>query len=624
MHKQNKYCKIGGLLMKKRILAWICSLLVCFGMLPSPAFGVGEAINLSAGKYGEGLIVYASKNKKYGYADIFGNVVIKPTYLSANVFHNGLALVQVSGGKYTKDQFINTSGKVVVKAPNKTKTRYYGLCDYWDVDYAAVEIWSVSKKDGSITPVGYNYINEKGKLFNDSEYQYVGAFQEGFALVGVGTSFKKLTRTSMGNDHWLGYFEGNSSIRAASDYYYIDKNGQQLGNLTWNMGRAFSGGMAAVALKAGDSLHWGFIDNTGALRVTPEYSSVGDFCNGLAWVSDGEKYGYIDTTGTLVIPMTWSAAENFDATGCAVVTDGYYARLIDQTGGIVLDTNYSKMRIVEGTDRLMIYDGFSWGLADRTGRILVSPAYQYAGVVAGTFYGTRYDNILMICNEFGDLITPVILNGELISAEEAAAYPDGTPCKKIPFTADTGKASLDLCMFTDEKNNTLSINMVDNMRGETFTLQHSNGKTVLFDLDGNPIGTGEWDGFSSVTNENVICIKKGDFYGFLDAKTGEILQTPQYTSVTVSSDGIYIAMMGDNASYLDSRARPILPTITGKSGKDEIKALQEYLAELGYYTGKVNGGFNKALTEAVKKAQEALNLEPTGIADSEFRYAIGK
>lgn len=53
-----------------------------------------------------------------------------------------------------------------------------------------------------------------------------------------------------------------------------------------------------------------------------------------------------------------------------------------------------------------------------------------------------------------------------------------------------------------------------------------------------------------------------------------------------------------------------------------IKALQQQLADLGFYTGKINGGFNKQLTEAITAAQTAFGLEPSGLADSDFQYAL--
>ena len=604
----------------KRAYSFICILALVTLLLPAAAFGAGESI--TADSYGEGLLTFR-KGKKAGYMDIFGNVVIKPAYSSVNRFHNGMALVQTSGGNYAKDQFINRAGKVVVTAPKRTKTHYYGLCDLWDGDYATAEIWSISKRDGSISPVGYNYVNEKGKLLNDEEYQYAGPFREGFALVGKGFSLKKATRMSLSgqNLHWLGAFSGNDSNRIATEYWYIDKQGQRLGSLTWSMGRDFHNGLAAVAVKAGETLHWGFLNTNGTLQIAPEYASVGELENGLIWVSDGENYGYINERGEVVVPLEWKAARSFDAEGYAVVKDEYHAKVIDRQGRVVLDSEYSNLYPVPGTDRYRADDGIARGLIDRSGKVLVSPAYQTSSSGASWFAGTRYKDILVICNEFGDLITPVIGSEGVISADDPKAWPDGTPCKKIPFSVGEG-GSMNLCTFVDEEGRTLSINMVDSMRGEAFTIRHSDGKTVFFDLDGNRLGNTEWDGLKSLSNENVICVKKGDFFGFIDAHTGETLVAPQYTDVILNDDGVFSAMLGKNAAYLDSFARPILPEITKKSGKEAVRALQQKLADLGYYDGQVNGSFSRQLTQAITAAQEAFGLEATGLADSDFQYAL--
>lgn len=609
--------------MKKRAVSFVIIFVMLVSLIPIVSFGAGETIITDS--YGEGLLKYQDKSKKYGYVDVFGNVVIKASFISANPFQNGMAKVQVKGGGYAQDEFIDRSGKVIIKAPKKTKTRYYGLCDTWEGDYATVEIWSV-QKDGSISSIGYNYTDSKGKLLNDQEYMYAGAFTEGYALVGTGYSYKKMTRSSISgkNEHWMAIFEGNNSKRVATEYYYIGKDGEQLGTMKWSIGRSFSEGMAAVAVTAGDALHWGFIDNTGALRIGLEYDSVGDFVNGMAWVSAGDKFGYVNKDGELVIPMQWAGAGDFSADGYAVVKDEYYARIIDTTGGTILDTEYDSLTAIEGTDRYVAYDGLARGMIDRSGKVLIPLAYRYMGGKNGLVYGTRYENALMVYNEFGDMITPVIINGEAISEEKAAAYPDGTACKKLSFPVTTGENTLNMCMFTDESGTILSINMIDSMRGETFTLARSNGKTLLFNLDGNQIGNTEWDGtlFYSAMNEHVIGMKKGDFYGFVDIKTGKTIQTPQYTDAKIYSDGVIGAMLGKNVIYLDSHARTLLPTITQKSKKDDIKDLQQLLSDKGYFTGNINGGYSKQLTAAISAAQEALGLEPTGIADSDFQYAL--
>ncbi len=52
-------------------------------------------------------------------------------------------------------------------------------------------------------------------------------------------------------------------------------------------------------------------------------------------------------------------------------------------------------------------------------------------------------------------------------------------------------------------------------------------------------------------------MKKGSLYGFMDIMTGEAVQAPQFTSVSIAEDGTIIAMIGKNAVYLDCHARPL-------------------------------------------------------------------
>lgn len=613
--------------MKRKLLALFCMLFLLAEMIPAGALAAKADISkVIPESFGEGLVKYSSSKNKYGYLDTSGNVVIKAQYLSTNAFRNGLAMVQISKGKYAATQFIDHSGKVVIKPLKNTKTRYYAYTDFWMGDYAATEIWSISKRDGSISPVGYNYVNSKGKLLNGEEYMYVGPFREGYALVGTGGASRKLTRNSISEagEYWLSTWSGNTSVRAASQYYFIDPEGQQLGAMTWTYARSFSEGMAAVAVKtSGGTARWGYINSSGTLQISPEYAEAWDFHNGLARVSDGENYGYVDPDGNLAVPMIWKSAGDFSADGYAIVKDEYHAHLIDRSGSVVLETEYSSLITVPGTDRYIFNDGFASGMIDRTGAVLIPAAYRFVSWNNGTFSGTRYDNVLMIVNEYGDIITPVLMNGSLISEEQAAAYPDGTPCKKVPFSADAGGRDWNMCVFTDDRGTILSMNMVDSMRGESFSLVRSDGKTLLFDADGRQIGSGEWDGVvSGASNENVICVRKNDFCGFVDAKEGSTLAAPQYTSVTAFRDGTAVAMLGSNPTYLDTRARPVLPAITKNSGKDAVKALQQQLADQGFYTGKVNGSFSKQLTDAISAAQAAFGLPQTGTADSDLQYAL--
>lgn len=60
-------------------------------------------------------------------------------------------------------------------------------------------------------------------------------------------------------------------------------------------------------------------------------------------------------------------------------------------------------------------------------------------------------------------------------------------------------------------------------------------------------------------------------------------------------------------------------TLSEGSKGDDVVRLQKRLAELGYYSGKADGGYGPKMVAAVKKAQVDFGMEQTGIATSEFQ-----
>ncbi|NLZ99754.1 MAG: WG repeat-containing protein, partial [Clostridiaceae bacterium] len=61
-------------------------------------------------------------------------------------------------------------------------------------------------------------------------------------------------------------------------------------------------GLAAVKIRDSGSGKWGYIDETGAFVIEPQFDSAQSFLdNGLALVEVDGKWGYIDETGAFVI-----------------------------------------------------------------------------------------------------------------------------------------------------------------------------------------------------------------------------------------------------------------------------------------------------------------------------------
>ena len=59
---------------------------------------------------------------------------------------------------------------------------------------------------------------------------------------------------------------------------------------------------------------------TALLPPALAWKRTGEYREGLALASDGERYGYVNVAGSLVIPLRFTAAGDFDL-GVALVTE---------------------------------------------------------------------------------------------------------------------------------------------------------------------------------------------------------------------------------------------------------------------------------------------------------------
>ena len=87
-------------------------------------------------------------------------------------------------------------------------------------------------------------------------------------------------------------------------YGFLDPEGKTAITTSYEKASDFSEGLAAVAVKDGDQLYWGFIDIEGNTVIEPKFSErPDDFHDGRAVVrKKNGKYVYIDKTGAAISP----------------------------------------------------------------------------------------------------------------------------------------------------------------------------------------------------------------------------------------------------------------------------------------------------------------------------------
>ena len=113
----------------------------------------------------------------------------------------------------------------------------------------------------------------------------------------------------------------------------------------------------------------------------------------------------------------------------------------------------------------------------------------------------------------------------------------------------------------------------------------------------------------------------GDVDGSFGPKTEEAIKAAQAAfgmEQTGIADNAFQQKLYEGAAVNASQATGFVTLTDGSTG-DAVKRLQSRLKELGYYDGRIDGGFGPMMVAAVKKAQEAFGMEQTGIADSAFQ-----
>lgn len=119
---------------------------------------------------------------------------------------------------------------------------------------------------------------------------------------------------------------------------------------------------------------FGFVDQTGKLRIANRYESVGRFSEGLAPVKIGNQWGYIDASDKITIQPHYSEAGMFQ-NGVAIVKKDGKANLIDKTGKELLSGYYDRISFIDD-DYYLTENNSLFGLADAEGGEIAIPKFD--------------------------------------------------------------------------------------------------------------------------------------------------------------------------------------------------------------------------------------------------------
>lgn len=374
-----------------------------------------------------------SRQKRWGYADSTGRLVIAPQYEAATRFRDdGLAEVRRQG----LWGMIDAQGREVIPL------RYRRLFPFSDgLALAALDtgqpvpgVQELGPGPGQRTPVTrtvHGFLDRQGQVAIPFQYGWAHPFRDGVAPVSQSRPSPHCLATDGGRavlwglidtrgrtilqiEHCLVTPADNGWVRVEYEKRgpnearvgYVDREGRVLiPKLPYDWAATrWSEGYLMVRQQG----RWGFIDRSGREVIPPRFQEVSSFFDGRARARQDGRWGYIDPTGTVKIPFQYEDAGEFDQ-GLACVRIGDRSGFIDRDGRLQIparfDWSWSCDRpFTEGLRATP--QGGKWGYIDRAGAFVIPPRFDEAWGFSEGLAAVRLDGLWGFVDRTGRLAIP--------------------------------------------------------------------------------------------------------------------------------------------------------------------------------------------------------------------------
>ena len=192
----------------------------------------------------------------------------------------------------------------------------------------------------------WGFINKKGELVIEANYQDVGNFKEGFCAI------KK-------DDLW-GFINKKGVIVISPKYKTV-----------W----AFNNGLARVL---NNENLIGFIDKKGKEVIQPQYENANDFVNDFAVIERNSKFNYIDKSNQKRYSENFFYADDFKENQAIVETEKGYGLIISD-GTFLIEPMYDELRWASNDDLIAFRKKGKWGIMKTNKTIIFEAIFQDIG-----------------------------------------------------------------------------------------------------------------------------------------------------------------------------------------------------------------------------------------------------
>lgn len=267
-------------------------------------------------------LLIAKIGRKSGVINVQGKVIHALEYDKISSSSNQFII-----GKKGADLFILNTDGTVIALP--------GIMDVRDLKEGLAPYRAANKLFG--------FIDSKGKIVVEAQYNSVGYFSDGLAWV-------KNANNKVG---------------------FIDKTGKPVIDANYDMVKEFDPIAHRTLAKKGDEYF--ILTPTGEeIRVT-EATKLGDFTNGYAYAFKGELVGFVDPQGKWVVDPQFQTVHDFSDGLARVKRDGLWG-FVNAKGELIVDPQYEDVEDFRNGFAAVKQNGL-WGIIDSKGNFTLQPKY---------------------------------------------------------------------------------------------------------------------------------------------------------------------------------------------------------------------------------------------------------